>query len=70
MFGVRAAVTGFIVYSAIIFTKNNALFGANMWYTLSQLIIFGGSFIAIAYLKKHPVYVIAISGLVGIALYS
>lgn len=70
MFGVRAAVTGFIVYSAIVFSKNNAVFSANLWYTLSQLVIFSGAFIAIAYFKKHPVYVIAISGLVGIAFYS
>lgn len=70
MFGVRAAVTGFIVYSAIVFSKNNAVISPDLWYTLSQLTIFSGALIAIAYFKKHPVYVIAISGLIGIALYS
>ncbi|URN94420.1 MAG: chromate transporter [Candidatus Pristimantibacillus lignocellulolyticus] len=70
LYGIRAAVTGFIFYSAIIFTKNNGVFSSDVSYTLSQIFIFIGSLVALMYFKKHPIYVIVVSGLVGVALYS
>jgi len=70
LYGIKAVVTGFIVFSAILFMKNNAMISLDVWYTVSQLFIFGGSLAAIMYYKKHPVYIIFISGLIGIALYS
>lgn len=70
LYGIKAVVTGFIVFSAIIFIKNNEMISADIWYTVSQLFIFLGSLAAIMYFKKHPVYIIFISGLIGVALYS
>lgn len=70
MYGIKAVVTGFIVFSAIIFIQNNAMISKDVWYTISQFIIFAGSLAAIMYFKKHPVYIIFISGLIGVALYS
>lgn len=70
LYGIRAIVTGFIVLSAIIFIRNNSMISTGSWYTISQIAIFAGSLAAIVYFKKHPVYVICISGLVGVALYS
>jgi len=70
LYGVRATVTGFILYSAIIFIKTNHIISSNLYFTLTQLLIFIGSLFALFYFKKHPLYVIIISGLVGITLYS
>ena len=68
-YGLRAVITGLIIYAALYFALNNGLFAAVDWHTASLLLIFAGSFIALIYFRIHPIYVILSSGLVGIALY-
>lgn len=70
MYGIRSVVTGFIIYSAIIFAQNSGMMSKLSWFTMSQILIFLGSLISLMYFKKHPVYIIIISGLIGVALYS
>ncbi len=69
-YGLRSIITGLIVYAAILFAMNNGLVSSFSWHTLSLVIIFGLSLLALIRFRIHPVYVILISGLVGIALYS
>ncbi|WP_028611380.1 chromate transporter [Paenibacillus harenae] len=68
-YGLRSVITGLIFYTAIMFAGNNGMFTPLSWYTWSQILIFAGSLIAFLVFRKHPVSVIVISGLVGIALY-
>ncbi|WP_051318311.1 hypothetical protein [Cohnella thermotolerans] len=70
MYGLRAIVTGLIVYAAIAFTKGNGIVSSFSWFTAMQILIFAGSLLALFVFRKHPVSVIIVSGLVGIALYS
>lgn len=69
-YGIRPVVAGMIVYAAISFAQNAGMFAPLSWFTWSQIGIFAGSFAALFFLRKHPVSVIVLSGLVGIALYS
>ncbi|MCR2802703.1 chromate transporter [Paenibacillus soyae] len=68
-YGLRAIITGLIIYAAILFAVNNGLVGELSWFTASQLLIFLGSLAALLLFRKHPVYVIIASGLIGIAIY-
>ncbi|WP_078549541.1 chromate transporter [Litchfieldia alkalitelluris] len=68
-YGLRSIITGLIVYAAILFAKNNGLVSSFSWHTLSLLVIFGLSLLALIRFRIHPVYVILLSGLVGVALY-
>ncbi|MBD2867226.1 chromate transporter [Paenibacillus arenilitoris] len=68
-YGLRSVVTGLIFYTAIMFAGNNGMLSSFSWFTWSQILIFAGSLVAFLVFRKHPVTVIAISGLVGIALY-
>ncbi len=68
-YGLRPIITGLIIYAALVFAVNNGLFASFSWHTLSLLLIFGGSLIALIYFRIHPVYVIMFSGLVGVAVY-
>ncbi|MDP5274819.1 chromate transporter [Chengkuizengella axinellae] len=69
LYGLRAIITGLIVYAAILFAVNNGLVTSFSFYTMSLLVIYGASLVALIYFKIHPVYVILISGLIGIAVY-
>ncbi|RXZ84721.1 chromate transporter [Paenibacillaceae bacterium] len=69
LYGLRPVVTGLIVYSAIVLAQANGMFEAFDWFTWSQIIIFLGSLAALMIFRKHPVSVMIISGLVGIAVY-
>lgn len=70
-YGLRPIVTSLIIYAAIKFTLLNNVIRTNIsWHTLSLLLIFGLSLVALLKLHWHPVYVIILSGLVGITLYS
>ena len=69
-YGLRPIITGLIVYSALIFAFNNGMFSSLSWHTWSQIIIFIASLTALLYFRLHPVYVILLSGLVGIAVYA
>ncbi|CAM4237311.1 chromate transporter [Paenibacillus alkaliterrae] len=68
-YGLRSIITGLIIYAAIIFAVNNGLVSSLSWFTVSQLLIFIGSLAALLIFRKHPVYIIIVSGLVGIAVY-
>ncbi|WP_276357091.1 chromate transporter [Cohnella caldifontis] len=69
-YGLRPVVAGMIAYAAVTFAQNAGMFGRLSWFAWSQIGIFAGSLIALFFLHKHPVSVIVLSGLVGIALYS
>jgi chromate transporter len=68
-YGLRSIITGLIIYAALLFAVNNGLVSSISWHTLSLLIIFAASLIALIYYRIHPIYVILFSGLVGVAVY-
>jgi chromate transporter len=68
-YGLRSIITGLVVYAAVLFAVNNGLVASFSWHTLSLILIFGLSLLALIRYRIHPVYVILLSGLVGIALY-
>jgi len=68
-FGLRPTVAGMIVYAAIVFAQNSGITARMTWFAWSQLLIFAGSLFALIFLRKHPFYVVVLSGLVGIAVY-
>lgn len=69
-YGLRPIITGLIIYAAIRFAISNEFFGALSWYTFSLLFIFVLSLFALLRLRMHPVFVIMLSGLIGIAFYT
>lgn len=70
-YGLRPIVTSLIIYAAISFALSNNMISLDIsWHTLSLLLIFGLSLFALVKLRWHPVYVIFLSGLVGVALYT
>lgn len=68
-YGLRAVITGLIIYTAYMFADTNGMLASMSWYTWSQIIIFLGSLAAFLFFRKHPVSVLIISALVGIAVY-
>jgi len=70
LYGLRSVITGLILYAAVVFAVRNGLVTSVSWFTLSQLLIFAGSLAALLLLRKHPLTILIISGLIGIALYS
>lgn len=70
-YGLRPIVTSLIVYAALKFALSNNLITSNIsWHTGSLFLIFSLSLVALFKLNWHPIYVIMLSGLVGVALYS
>jgi chromate transporter len=69
-YGLRAIITGLIIYAAILFAGSSNLYASFTWQTASLLIIYAASLTALIRFKIHPVYVILGSGLVGVAFYS
>lgn len=69
-YGLRPIIVGLIIYAAIKFAISNQVVGPLSYYTLSLLLIFAISFFALLRLRMHPVYVILLSGLVGVTFYS
>lgn len=70
-YGLRPIVTSLIIYAALKFALSNNVISMNIsWHTLSLLLVFGLSLVALLRLHWHPVYVIVLSGLVGVVLYS
>ncbi|WP_053362525.1 chromate transporter [Bacillus sp. FJAT-27251] len=70
-YGLRPIVTSLIIYAAISFALSNNLITVNVtWQTLSLLLIFCLSLLLLLKYRWHPVYVIILSGLVGVAFYS
>ncbi|ALS28182.1 chromate transporter [Paenibacillus cisolokensis] len=69
-YGLRAVVTGLIIYAAIMFAGNTGALKGSTYFMWSQALIFAGSLIALMFFRKHPVSIMIISGLIGIALYT
>ena len=70
-YGLRPIVTSLVIFAAIRFALSNNMINLNnLQMTLSFLLVFGLSLVALIKFRWHPVYVILLSGLVGIALYS
>lgn len=69
-YGLRAIITGLILYGAVKFAMNNGLFGSGLTASsVVSLLIFGGALFALWKLKIHPIRVILLSGLVGMAIF-
>ncbi|MRH43305.1 chromate transporter [Aquibacillus halophilus] len=68
-YGLRPIITGLIVYAAIKFAITNNVIGELSWHTASLMIIFGLSLFSLIKLRLHPLFVIALSGFVGMVLY-
>lgn len=70
-YGLKPLVTSLIIFAAISFIQANQLVTLNLSFrSVSLVIIFGLSLFALLKLRWNPVYVIVLSGLVGVALYS
>jgi chromate transporter len=70
-YGLKPLVTSLIIFAAIKFVLANNLIPIDLTFrSLSLVIIFGLSLFALLKLRWNPVYVILLSGLVGVALYS
>ena len=70
-YGLRPIVVSLIIYAALKFALSNYLISINVsWHTVSLVLVFGLSLFALLKLRWNPVYVIILSGLVGVALYS
>ena len=70
-YGLRPIVTSLVIYAAISFALSNHLLSLEIsWQTISLFIIFGLSLLALLRLHWNPAYVIVLSGLVGVVLYS
>lgn len=70
LYGLRAVVTGLIIYAAFIFALHNGLIGSISWQTAGLAAIYLASLIALIRFRMHPVAIIVLSGLVGVAIYS
>lgn len=68
-YGLRPIVAGMILYAAILFAQHAGMIAQLNWFTWSQMLIFAGSLGALLIMRKHPLTVILLSGLVGIAVY-
>ncbi|MED4696560.1 chromate transporter [Peribacillus frigoritolerans] len=70
-YGLRPIVTSLIIFAAIRLALSNHMIAVNVsWHTISLLIVFGLSLFALMKLRWHPAYIIILSGLVGVVLYS
>jgi chromate transporter len=70
-YGLKPIVTSLIIYAAIRFAMSNNLISIQLSFeTISLFMIFGLSLYVLLKHRWNPVFVILVSGLVGIALYS
>jgi chromate transporter len=70
-YGLKPIVASLIIYAAIRFALSNNLVSIHVSFrSVSLVVIFGLSLFALLKLRWHPLYVILLSGLVGVALYS
>ncbi|MDV2685590.1 chromate transporter [Alkalihalophilus lindianensis] len=69
-YGLRPIIVGLIIYAAVTFAISNNLIGSLTYKSMSLLLIFILSLFALIRLRFHPAYVIILSGLVGVLLYS
>lgn len=69
LYGLRPIITGLIIYAAIKFASSNEMIGAFSWHTISLFLIFFIALLALVKWKIHPVFVILISGIIGMTIY-
>ena len=70
-YGLKPIVTSLILYAAISFALSNNLITLDVsLHTISLLFIFILSLFALVKFRWNPIYVIALSGLVGVLFYS
>ncbi|MDN3017231.1 chromate transporter [Paenibacillus sp. BSR1-1] len=70
-YGLKPIVTSLIIYASISFALSNDLLTFHISFRMvSLLVIFGLSLFVLIKYRWHPLYVIILSGLVGVALYS
>src|SRR4051812_45991354 len=70
-YGLKPIVTSLIIFAAISFAQSNNLVTLSISFrSISLFIIFGLSLFALFKLRWNPVYVILVSGLVGVTIYS
>lgn len=68
-YGLKPIIAGLIIYSSIRFALSNNMLANFSMHTIGLFGIFLFSLFSLIKLKKHPVYVIFMSGLIGIAFY-
>lgn len=68
-YGLRPIITGLIFYGAIRFSISNGVIGTYSNETVTAFLLFGGSLFTLVYMKLHPLYVIVLAGLIGMAIY-
>ncbi|MDR7076888.1 chromate transporter [Neobacillus niacini] len=70
-YGLKPLVTSLIIFAAIKFALANNMINLGISFrSISYCLIFGLSLFALLKLRWNPVYVIILSGLLGVALYS
>ncbi|WP_442603933.1 chromate transporter [Paenibacillus sp. KN14-4R] len=69
-YGLKPVVTGLIIYAAIHFGLTNKQTEWLTWHNLGSVIILISAVIAIMRYRMHPLPVIVVSGLLGIAFFS
>lgn len=68
-YGLRAIITGLIIYAAISFAYSNNLIGTMSWDNVMLILIYIAALIALIKYKIHPIFVIIMSGIIGIILF-
>lgn len=69
-YGLRPIVAAFIFYAAVRYALSSSALKVVDFHLVGFLVIFAGAFIALLKYKVHPLFVILLSGLVGVALYA
>jgi chromate transporter len=69
-YGLRAVITGLIIYAAIVFAGHSYMGTVFSWLSFSLIIIFLLSLYALIKLKIHPLSVIILSGVIGVVMYN
>lgn len=68
-YGLRPIITGLIMYAAIKFALSNGVIGSISFETLTMIGIFVAALFALLKFRLHPIFVIVLSGLIGVTLY-
>lgn len=68
-YGLRPIIVGLIIYAAVKFAISNQLIGVISLHSVSLLLIFAASLLALIKFRVHPAFVIITAGIVGVILY-
>lgn len=68
-YGLRPVITGLIFFAAVRFALHNQLIGGETIVDGTGVILTLGALAALLFAKMHPLIVIVLSGIVGVALY-